>query len=449
MLTPSARTTSPENCTYKRSMPDRMSEGYPKATNEVPTMPASFQFEMPSAFKHKVEEQPGMYRDVTAMPPPVTQRDLDKAVADVGMKPWEPKKWKYLKTLAAAAAGNGTVDLMTSREQWGKTVAVKNLPRDLLRSSPQEFSNAYPHAKERPWIDIAVVKHLNKLRFPCAADLLGLFIGREQAHIMTSFANGGDLFEWCQFDTSKAGPAREAVMCPIVTQMFIGVCWLHNLGIAHRDLSVENVLLTDNGDKGPQVKIIDFGMASLNRTAQKEVRGKRSYQAPEMHQPTAYDAFLADNFAVGVIVYCMGVHYYPWEQTKPGKDRSFEFARANGLSVFLQKKRMPCDKRPIADVFSKAFLDIVCGLVDFAPETRFSLGETCFEHSSMSSPTVAAKAMPRQTSDASTTDSETKEVEVSNLDSDLEEFSGQHGQSRRSIWDSPWLFQQTSDMRSK
>mmetsp|Transcript_8692 Transcript_8692/g.15893 ORF Transcript_8692/g.15893 Transcript_8692/m.15893 type:complete len:442 (-) Transcript_8692:280-1605(-) len=434
-----------------------MTERCSKPVNELPLMSPSFPFEMPNAFKHKaqrygsggypgggtnVEEQTGLYRDLSAMPPAVTQRDLDKAIADVGMKPWEPKKWKYLKTLAAAAAGNGTVDLMTSREQWGKTIAVKNLPRDLLRSSPEEFRKQYPQAKERPWIDIAVVKHLNNLRFPCAADLLGLFVGREQAHIMTSFANRGDLFGWCQLDTSKAGPAREAVMRPIVSQMFMGVCWLHNLGIAHRDLSVENVLLTDNGEKGPQVKIIDFGMASLCRTAKQEVRGKRSYQAPEMHLPTDYDTFLADNFAVGVIVYCMGVHYYPWEQTKPGKDRSFEFARVNGLSTFLQKKRMPCDKRPIADVFTKYFLDIVCGLLDFTPETRFSLGETCFESSSMTSSAVAAKAMPRQTSDASTTDSETKEVEVSNLDCELDDETGQRGQSRTSTWDCRWLFLQ-------
>lgn len=315
----------------------------------------------------------------------VEQSDLDRAIDGCVIAPWEAKKWKRVKTLAAAASGQGTVELMISQEQPTHCVAVKQLPWALLQSCPEEFNKMHPSASERPWMDIAVVTHLNSLRFPCACQFLGVFLGDEQAYIMTSFATRGDLFSWCQNDTSDPGVARETAMRPVLSQMFAGVCWLHNIGIAHRDLSCENVLLTDNSENEVQVKIIDFGMACLSRRVAREVRGKRSYQAPEMHAPAEFDTFLADIFSVGVTTYCMAVHYYPWEHTKPGKDRSFEFARMNGVSIFLSKKRLPCNKKPVAEVYSRSFVNLLCGLLAPDPEERCSLGETCFEKDSRES----------------------------------------------------------------
>lgn len=343
-----------------------------------------------AAYGTEKEDQAGCCADASncpakspGRPPRVTQNDLESAVADCGtMRDWAPEKWNHVKTLAHAASGVGTVELMISKEQSGQRVAVKKLPWRLMRSSPQDFEEHHPTANERPWTDVAIVKHLNKLRFPCACELLGIFLWDEQVCIMSSFATRGDLFGWCQSDTTRPGEEREGAMRPIVSQMFAAVCWLHDVGIAHRDLSCENVMLTELGENVLQVKIIDFGMASLSRMALKQVRGKRSYQAPEMHDAAEYDIFLADDFSLGVILYCMAVHYYPWEHTKPGKDRSCEFARAHGVETFLGKKRMPCNKKPVADCCSRSLLDLLCGLLDFAPEKRWSIGEGCFGTSS-------------------------------------------------------------------
>mmetsp|Transcript_74652 Transcript_74652/g.130500 ORF Transcript_74652/g.130500 Transcript_74652/m.130500 type:complete len:373 (-) Transcript_74652:377-1495(-) len=314
--------------------------------------------------------------------PDNTLRNLESAIVESGIiSNWQPCEWNKVKTLAPAASGDGSVELMISRENSNQTVAVKKLPMKLIRSSPDEFNKKCYDLDERPWTDIAIVKYLNCLSFPFACKLLDVFVGDDQVYIMTSFANRGDLFQWCSSDGSSVGASREAAMLPIVSQLFTGVCWLHDLGIAHRDLSLENVLLSDSGDNELKVKIIDFGAASLSRIVEGEVRGKRSYQAPEMHHGTKYDTFLADNFSIGVIVYCMAVHYYPWEQTRPGKDRSFEYAQTKGLKTFLTKKRMPCNKRPIAECFSSNLLELLGGLLAFVPDKRSCLGERCFEHS--------------------------------------------------------------------
>lgn len=357
---------------------------------------------------HDVMGKAGTDDQAMDSPPVMTLKMLEKAMAEGGsMTRWEPRRWKSTKVLASAAAGIGRVDLMASQESPGCVTAVKRLPLRLLTNSAKSFQRLYPDATEHPWTDIGVMKHLNGLGFPYVCNLLGVFAGIEQAYIMTSFANAGDLFAWCQADKSQAGLEREVVMRPIVAQVFNAVRWLHNLGIAHRDLSLENVMLTRSKSGSQlQVKVIDFGMATLSRTATNEVRGKPSYQAPEMHGSGEYDTFLSDNFAVGVIVYCMAVQNYPWEETTPGTDARFAFASKNGMRAFLQQDIVQGVKKPVAEVFSKPLLEVLAGLLSIDPEKRYSLGEACLAHSvikKVDSDSLLSEA--GGLSDVSTTDS--------------------------------------------
>jgi len=370
--------------------------------------------------------------------PDNTLRNLESAIVESGIiSNWQPCEWNKVKTLAPAASGDGSVELMISRENSNQTVAVKKLPMKLIRSSPDEFNKKCYDLDERPWTDIAIVKHLNEFGCRFACELLGVFVSTNHVHIATSFANRGDLFTWCQADKSAAGAEREAVMRPIVSQLFTAVRWLHDLGIAHRDLSLENVMLTDSQDGELQVKIIDFGMASMSRTARWEVRGKRSYQAPEMHGRSEYDTFLADSFAIGVIVYCMAAHYYPWEYTKPGKDRSYDLARTMGLKTFLQKKRLQCCKKPVAEVFSTSYLQLLHGLMAFDPEARYCLGEACFENSSISR--LSSKtSLVSGISDASTTASLIEDKALYVEEKPVEK-KARDVKSRSSVWSCDWL----------
>ena len=47
----------------------------------------------------------------------------------------------------------------------------------------------------------------------------------------------------------------------IMRDLFLAVNHCHSLGVIHRDLKLENILLKSNGEKG--VKIIDFGLSKL------------------------------------------------------------------------------------------------------------------------------------------------------------------------------------------
>ncbi|MEL6186345.1 MAG: serine/threonine-protein kinase, partial [Myxococcota bacterium] len=83
------------------------------------------------------------------------------------------------------------------------------------------------------------------------------------------------------------------------------------LGIVHRDISPQNVLLSFEGE----VKITDFGIATaaerLHQTAAGIVKGKYAYMAPERLQEQGSDGRV-DVFAAGVLLYEMLVGENPF-----------------------------------------------------------------------------------------------------------------------------------------
>jgi serine/threonine-protein kinase len=90
------------------------------------------------------------------------------------------------------------------------------------------------------------------------------------------------------------------------------------LQIIHRDVSLENVLLSYTG----QVKLVDFGLAKartlISETTQGTLKGKYRYMAPEMLLGEAVDRRI-DIFAMGVFLYALLVGKMPYDsQTHSG-----------------------------------------------------------------------------------------------------------------------------------
>merc|ERR1712151_569182 len=179
-------------------------------------------------------------------------------------------------------------------------------------------------------------------------------------YVVSSYASEGELFSWLERDPAP-GPEREAMVRPIMRQLFSAVGWLHNLGVAHCDISLENILLTDEG-AGPTVKLIDFGMATLSRRGT-AASGKKSYMAPEMFQEGDFGVCCRE---------------YPWNSTKPGMCKLFNYVKANGLQKFLERRKVYGAKNPqqrLAEALSKPLQTLLVGLLEMTPKKRFTLGE--------------------------------------------------------------------------
>jgi serine/threonine protein kinase len=175
-------------------------------------------------------------------------------------------------------------------------------------------------------------------------------------------------------------------MQPLVAQICSAVRLLHELGIVHRDISIENILLTRDERGEEHVRLIDFGMSVLSRECCGGVRCKASYQAPEEHWQGEWDGFLSDAFGVGVVIFVMAVHDYPWESTKAWECERFEYVQARGFHSFLRKRKLRLGNGEVLkDVLSSRLAGLLSGLLMLHPDSRATLGESCWEASLRSS----------------------------------------------------------------
>lgn len=311
----------------------------------------------------------------------VTKSDVHSLMGEVAstVQPWRNEDFTLVQEMQEAPGNFGHVNLMRQSEALGGgLVAVKKMPNHWVMASPVEFQERNPKAAELPWVDLAILKQLNKSRFPYSCDLGGVFRDHTSTYVVTSYNAGGDLFAWCKREDPEPGTSREALMQPLVTQIASAVKWLHELGIAHRDLSLENIMLTGT-DNDLQIKLIDFGMATVARTCKGEVRGKLAYRAPEMHMEAPYDSFLIDAFSLGVVVFAMAARDYPWTSTKRGNCRFFEYVSKFGFRQFVSKRKLRGGTVYLGEVFSEDLVDLLDGLLELQPERRTTLGEAGWE----------------------------------------------------------------------
>lgn len=120
-------------------------------------------------------------------------------------------------------------------------------------------------------------------------------------------------------------PARTERARAYFQQLLLGVHWCHTLGVAHRDLKPQNLLLGHEGG----LKIADFGLAaSFNPDPHRDDGGSRGlrrtmcgsplYMAPELlclRDGNSYDALATDAWSCGAVLYAMLIGAPPFAAT--------------------------------------------------------------------------------------------------------------------------------------
>lgn len=108
-------------------------------------------------------------------------------------------------------------------------------------------------------------------------------------------------------------------MKSVILQIAKGVSTIHDLGIVHRDLSANNILI----DKNRRVKITDFGIARMydkDKNADTRILGTHGYAAPEQFGFIQTDR-KADVYAIGVLMNVMLSGKMPNEKLYKGDSK--------------------------------------------------------------------------------------------------------------------------------
>jgi len=233
--------------------------------------------------------------------------------------------------------------------------AVKLIDKE---GEAMQSSSGYLEAKD----EVAI---LQNLRHPCIINLVDSYEDNRFLYLVMEKVNGGDLFARCSQDMSQV---FESDVASIAAQMLSAVAYLHNLGIVHRDLKAENILLVDGsparrdaniaetGGALGAIRIIDFGFACSIDTpyggffsgATDEAPlsfhcGSSAYLAPEILE--GHYGKKVDVWAAGVVLYFMIFAQYPyWSFTDPEETERLIYA--GEPPAFIAHPNVARDWRP-------------------------------------------------------------------------------------------------------
>jgi serine/threonine-protein kinase len=138
-------------------------------------------------------------------------------------------------------------------------------------------------------------------------------------YLVMEFLRGED----CARLLRDAGPLPVARAVNIVLQACRGVAAAHDAGIIHRDLKPENLFLTDAGDGGDQLKVLDFGIAKLRpeqgqaATRTGSTFGTTHYMSPEQARGAGEVDPRTDVWSLGVVLYELLGGRKPFDAAEP------------------------------------------------------------------------------------------------------------------------------------
>jgi serine/threonine protein kinase len=120
----------------------------------------------------------------------------------------------------------------------------------------------------------------------------------------------------------------EYVVQHYAKQLIEALVHCHSCGVSHRDVKLDNLLLTDEWN----IKLCDFGL-STTKEIEDTYCGTADYAPPEVLAHIPYNPMLADTWSYGVTVYAMLMAMLPWNGWS-GSVQGREF-----IEICLQKKR--------------------------------------------------------------------------------------------------------------
>lgn len=131
--------------------------------------------------------------------------------------------------------------------------------------------------------------------------------------IFMELCEGGELYDRVKYNVLDVESIRF-----YAAEILMALKYMHERDIIHRDLKLENVLLTKNG----HIKIVDFGVSAHIEDIKHMRVGSYEYMSPEVLGRKEY-SHEADLWSLGIVLYTMFYRNYPFNiADKMRKDKN-------------------------------------------------------------------------------------------------------------------------------
>lgn len=154
------------------------------------------------------------------------------------------------------------------------------------------------------------IEVLKMCQHPNIIKLLDIFENSDNYFIVIEYMEGKDLFDYIQ---KRNFLLPETRVKHLVCQLITATRYIHDFGIVHRDLKLENIMMSDVTNNA-KPKLVDFGLARIispNETAN-EPFGTLGYVAPEVLKKKPY-SFSCDVWSIGCIMHALLTGSLPFD----------------------------------------------------------------------------------------------------------------------------------------
>jgi calcium-dependent protein kinase len=159
------------------------------------------------------------------------------------------------------------------------------------------------------------IETLKICQHPNIMGLYETFENQDNFFLVLEYLGGVNLYEYLK-DRNYSLPEADAKR--LIYQITCALQYLHNHGIIHRDIKLENFVFA-NQKADSDLKLVDFGLSKIMGTEEftSECVGTLCYAAPELLMGLHYNK-LVDMWSLGILTYGLLVGRLPYSETLPG-----------------------------------------------------------------------------------------------------------------------------------